>query len=889
MSDKVRFGSGAVRAAIEALEPRRLMSTILVTTLADSGAGSLRAAITQANADNASDTIQFQSGLGGDIQLSTVGDTTFGPSALGVTGAVVIQGPQAGQGITISLASGAATMRLFAVESAGNLTLQNLTLSGGIAEGGAGGSGGRGGGGGGAGLGGAIFNDGTLTVEDSTFVSNQAIGGAGGSGGIANLDFGGSGGGGLGGDGSSGSTAGPGGAGGGPSGGAGGSADAAGGDGGFGGGGGGGPAQSINTQTQIAGNGGFGGGGGARGFGSGPGGDGGFGGGGGYGDSAGAGGFGGGNEDTDSFGGGGGAGLGGAIFNDGGEVELSDSTFTANTAAGGAGGGNAQAGSGFGGAIFNYNGNLSVLNCTIASNAASNGNGIFNLGDGESSTAILINTIISPATNALVYFDQSIDGGTAVSAGDGDIIASSNGFGGTVVSNADPQLGPLADNGGPTETMLPAESSPAIAAGDAAAAAGESSDQRGYPRVVDSTVDIGAVETGTLPPSFTSNLPGTLTAGQSATLTFTATGTPTPAFSESGALPQGMSFVDNGNGTATLSGTPSPGVYPLTIQAANGSASPATQNFTLDVVADLPATVAVGEFNGEGVINVLNSSGAVQLSITPFASMPNVTPVVAMADLDNNGVPDIIAAEGLGGKPRVKVYNGATGQLLDTFLAFSLGYNGGLSLAVGDVTGDGTPDIVVGKAAGGVSRVRVFDGVSLALVSSFLAYDPSFMGGVRVAVADFSGNGFDDIVTAPGPGAAEPVEIFSGQSVINGGSQILSSFYPFGSTFSDGINIAAGGIGGSPDVIAAEDAGGTPEVAVFNGMTGDLLDSFMAFSSGFTGGVRVGLGFTDDGETDILAAAGAGNSQVEIFSAGGTLLTSFKAGRANAPGGRYAA
>ena len=57
------------------------------------------------------------------------------------------------------------------------------------------------------------------------------------------------------------------------------------------------------------------------------------------------------------------------------------------------------------------------------------------------------------------------------------------------------------------------------------------------------------------------------------TFTVTTTGSPTPAISETGALPSGVTFTDNGNGTATLAGTPAAGTagsYPLTISAANG-------------------------------------------------------------------------------------------------------------------------------------------------------------------------------------------------------------------------------------------------------------------------------------------------------------------------------
>ena len=53
----------------------------------------------------------------------------------------------------------------------------------------------------------------------------------------------------------------------------------------------------------------------------------------------------------------------------------------------------------------------------------------------------------------------------------------------------------------------------------------------------------------------------------------TTTGTPAPSLTETGALPSGVTFKDNGNGTATLGGTPASGtagVYAITIRAHNG-------------------------------------------------------------------------------------------------------------------------------------------------------------------------------------------------------------------------------------------------------------------------------------------------------------------------------
>ncbi len=87
-------------------------------------------------------------------------------------------------------------------------------------------------------------------------------------------------------------------------------------------------------------------------------------------------------------------------------------------------------------------------------------------------------------------------------------------------------------------------------------------------------------------PAITSTSSTTFAVASPGTFTVTATGTPTPSLTEDGAVPQGVTFVDNHNGTATLSGTPAAGTggtYPITITAANGVNPSASQTFTLTV------------------------------------------------------------------------------------------------------------------------------------------------------------------------------------------------------------------------------------------------------------------------------------------------------------------
>ena len=88
------------------------------------------------------------------------------------------------------------------------------------------------------------------------------------------------------------------------------------------------------------------------------------------------------------------------------------------------------------------------------------------------------------------------------------------------------------------------------------------------------------------PATFSSGNATTFTAGSPGSFTVSASGTPSPGFAVTGTLPAGVTLTDDGNGTATLGGTPaagSGGVYAVTITASDGAVPSATQSFTLTV------------------------------------------------------------------------------------------------------------------------------------------------------------------------------------------------------------------------------------------------------------------------------------------------------------------
>jgi alpha-tubulin suppressor-like RCC1 family protein len=128
-------------------------------------------------------------------------------------------------------------------------------------------------------------------------------------------------------------------------------------------------------------------------------------------------------------------------------------------------------------------------------------------------------------------------------------------------------------------------------------------------------------------PAITSASSATFTVGSAGSFMVTATGDPVPALSESGTLPAGVTFVDNHNGTGTLSGTPltdagSP--YAISLQANNGVGTPFAQSFTLTVMPGPPASIAA-------------SAGTLQSAAVGTAFATNLA--VTVLDAESDPVP----------------------------------------------------------------------------------------------------------------------------------------------------------------------------------------------------------------------------------------------------------
>ncbi len=206
-------------------------------------------------------------------------------------------------------------------------------------------------------------------------------------------------------------------------------------------------------------------------------------------------------------------GLGGGIYlydTDGGPLRIADSTISGNSA-----------GDGGGAYFFDPDNEFEFVNTTISGNLANGrGGGIafYYAGDSDGRIAhsTITNNYASDGGGGIYAYDGILDITHSIVAGN-DSDSGSRNFDGsgrfqTIFSivgdvanpsveddggnqfGVDPLLGALGNNGGPTETHLPQAGSPAIDTGDPAIVDPPALDQAGNPRVVNGTIDIGALE-----------------------------------------------------------------------------------------------------------------------------------------------------------------------------------------------------------------------------------------------------------------------------------------------------------------------------------------------------------------------------------------------------------
>jgi hypothetical protein len=536
---------------------------------------------------------------------------------------------------------------------------------------------------------------------------------------------------------------------------------------------------------------------------------------------------------------------GSGVHIEGGPAVLTNVTITQNV-------GSTVVGSTSGGGLARDGGTVTLRNTIVAGNIAT-----------TSANPDLDGTF--DAANSFNNFIGNGTGGNLTNGVNGNQV-------GTAAAPLNPLLGPLQNNGGPTLTHALLAGSPCINTGNNNSSPG-ATDQRGFNRIVNFIIDIGAYEFQ--PPIVNITLtsdrnPSTF--GQ--TVCFTAVlSTPVPG----GNTPTGVVFfyVDgvfvasvNVTGGAAVFCTAGIAVGSHTVTAVyQGDPNfPSVQMSLVQTVlsAGVPFIITGTDVGAPPHVKVYNTvTRSFIFSFYAYSTAFTGGVRVAMGDVNGDAFPDLITVPGVGGGSEVKVFDGRTGQLIRWFFAHP-GLTTGFYIAAADVNGDRIDDIVVGTDAGTAARVRVFDGASTTQIWDVFAFG-SFFGGVRVAAADVNGDGFADVICGAGQGSL--VRVYSRGIAVQ-------DFYAFGA-FGGGVYVAGGDVTGDglADVIVGAGAGGQPLVNLFVG--GVLQRSFLAYPAAFAGGVRVGAVRDLGGGTsaEVLTAPGDQNNILQHgTTVGGTNL-----------------
>ncbi|MEA3449397.1 MAG: S8 family serine peptidase [Patescibacteria group bacterium] len=281
-------------------------------------------------------------------------------------------------------------------------------------------------------------------------------------------------------------------------------------------------------------------------------------------------------------------------------------------------------------------------------------------------------------------------------------------------------------------------------------------------------------------------------------------------------------------------------------------------------------------------VQIVNKKGEKEFEFLAYGKNFKGRANIASGDVDGDGIDEIITGAGPNGGPQVRIFNNK-GILQGQFFAYSPFFRGGVEIACADIDGDGIDEIITGAGKGGGPHVRIFNNHAQ-LKGQFFAYNKNFRGGLHVSGGDVDGDGVDEIITGAGKGGGPQVRIFDAKGNVEG------QFFAYNKNFRGGVKVSVAqisrGSGNKVNIITAPGPGGGPHIIVFDNYS-RIVSQFFAYSINMNSGVQIAAADIDyDGLDEIITGAGPGGAaHVRIFENGGTLLNSFYAYEEDFKGG----
>lgn len=283
-----------------------------------------------------------------------------------------------------------------------------------------------------------------------------------------------------------------------------------------------------------------------------------------------------------------------------------------------------------------------------------------------------------------------------------------------------------------------------------------------------------------------------------------------------------------------------------------------------------------------GAVEVYSFSDQFNLELdqqlTPFPEIAGA-PRTAVGDIDGDGVADLVAGVGPGGGSLLRVISGATGQdLIAPMAIYEDTFLGGIFVATGDLNADGKAEIFVSPDQGGGGRIvglRFENGSLVRFADYFGIEDPNFRGGARITLGDLDGDGTPDVVVAAGFGGGPRIALFDGADVFAFGNarlpmKLIGDFFAFEETLRNGAFVGAGDFNadGKADLAFGGGPGGAPRVFTLSGALvltdpevakGQPIANFFAGPSNLRGGIHpIARDIDGDAFADLVTGSGDG-------------------------------
>ena len=261
---------------------------------------------------------------------------------------------------------------------------------------------------------------------------------------------------------------------------------------------------------------------------------------------------------------------------------------------------------------------------------------------------------------------------------------------------------------------------------------------------------------------------------------------------------------NNGDGTPPNNGNTSDGTSPNNDNTGNGSSS--GNGSTIASFAGPGPILVGGSSNGQARVYRPQGEGLVAAqSMTFFSSGDQkrshgtVVTSTVMESWTLSAVRDRV------GFRCSSIIDGATGQRLTSFQVFESQFTGGVYVTTADLNGDGMDEVIVTPDQGGGPVVAIYDGARLsaglggtsAEVKRFFGIeDPDFRGGARAALSDVNGDGTADLIVSAGFLGGPRIALFDGNSLManNSPQKLVADFFAFEDTLRNGAFVAGGDI-----------------------------------------------------------------------------------------------